>query len=783
MSYWAHPAFSQQGGLVSARIQGIIIQAGSMYRDSDSETVDLEKNVQIIFKDQSLQAERVIINLRSKRLDARGQVEYVTSKAKIKASRIILDYESNTGVIFFGSISSGNVLFEGEYIQKISEDEYLADDARFTSCTTCPEAWSFSGSKFRAEIGGYAYIKNSILRFGGFPVFWMPYLTVPLKGERQSGLLPPEFEINKESGLSLSQSVFWAINRSQDATFTVQNNVNGSPKLSGNYRYMLSDTSQGELSGSYLRDKEFAGQSRLNRYRSLQNQGEILDRWYVSYSHYYDLPDNYVSRLQVQNASDLQYISDFPIETQSLGEPAMETRASITKNNDNQHWSIDTSYYKNLMQSNPLANNSETVHRFPEIRFSQVSTRIQDTDLLFKFDFQYLNLARTSLPYDNLVLGPDNKKHVSASGTSQDCTKGIWETNPDCQLSRDGKYDPEIDIIRTGQRLDFRPSISQTIKIKNLEVVPTASYRETQYLFPIGLEKTSFRRYLRADVSARSSFSKVFGDLNTLKGDRIKHEVQPEVTFTSVPWIYNPKHPFFGETQETNTSSNIQTPISDADISGSSGLQFDYDDRVTTRELVTVGLVNKLTSKVWVDGTARYRQFLIWKLGQAYDSGRPLADLYSELKLNMDHVSVYQKSNYFHLQQVANTSTRVRVLNSFGDFIELEHNLTNEITTGQSTVRYEKRTEDISPRLLKRYKYIDLVAKFTYDLNPPSGGQRYKSYGIGTQVRLPGDCWYINMTQFRPFTGREAFRFNFGFIWDGTSSLPLTEAALSAFGI
>lgn len=65
----------------SAKIQGILIQADSMYRDTENEMVEIEGHVQVIFNNQHLKCEKAKINLRSKVIDAVGDVVAVTPSA------------------------------------------------------------------------------------------------------------------------------------------------------------------------------------------------------------------------------------------------------------------------------------------------------------------------------------------------------------------------------------------------------------------------------------------------------------------------------------------------------------------------------------------------------------------------------------------------------------------------------------------------------------------------------------------------------------------------------
>lgn len=774
----------------AATMRGLTISADESDRDIEADTLDLRGNVQIMFKDQHMSCERARINFRAKTIDASGQVKISSTKAEVGGDRIYLDYESNTGVIYYGYVQSGNVYFEGELITRTSETDYLAEKAKFTTCTNCPESWSFAGQRIRAELGGYAYMKNSFLKFGGWPLLWLPYLVVPLKSDRQTGLLTPEIESSESGGLTLSESFFWAMGRSHDSTWTLKNYELRGLKNLVNYRYMLSEHSHGEMDLGMLRDRVFASDQRLNAFRSPSEQGEIVNRWFLKYEHYYELPEGYVHRLQLNNASDLQYPKDFPLETRNHGDSAMENRMSLTKNSKNQHFSLDSSYYVNLLQADPLAGNSDAVHRLPELRFSQTMTPIGETSFLYTTDLNYVNFARSDFAYDDMNRGPD-PANPEGRYIESTCDKPDWYNDPACQRLRDGQFDPDRDLIRTGQRLDFQGTLYRPLKIgDNVDVLPKLAFRETQYQFNVGDQLSNHRRYVRAEVEARSVFSRVFGRTGSGSFERLKHEIEPSVTFTTIPWISHPSHPFFGAEQESPFFS--QEHLSDSDLGSPYGIQFDYNDRVYDRKLMTFGFTNKLTQKRWVQGNPEYRQVVFWKLAQSYDfyqaesnsdTKQPLSDVFSVLRVNFDSVEAYQRANYFPYQQVTNSSTRVRLKNELNDFIELSHLISYNITPGQEA-DITGRTEDLTLSVRKTFSYLDLMGRTTYDVNPQPGreDQRFKSYGYGAQVKLPGDCWFFTITQYRTTGGDDNFRLNFDFIWDGQKKPALPEDLLNNLG-
>lgn len=775
----------------SAKIQGILINADDMFRDSDKELVELNGNVQIVYQGQHIKADKATVYLRSKRAELQGHVEIVDTKHTIKGDQVFLDYEGNTGIIYNGFVQSGLVRFSGDRLEKIGESEYIVSQADYTACTNCPSTWSFSGSSVRAELGGYAYIKSAVLRISDVPILWLPYLVVPLKSDRQSGLLTPGFEQSDTGGFTFIQPYFWAISRNTDATITAKNYENRGLKGMLEYRYILNEESQGFLNTSLLNDRAFGQDPRLNNYRGTNSKGQPLDRWFVRYENYTVLPDDIVARAQINQASDLQYPKDFPLETYNYGDSAMENRISVTKNTKDSHASIDASYYVNMLQGDPRSGNDDSVHRAPELRYSATQKNLGDTNFIYYWDLDYVNFTRAGNSYDAMALTSDSKlKYVK-----NNCDKPNWSDFPECHPTYDGKYDPTMDLIRTGQRLDFRPSIYYPIKITNgIDIVPILNYRETHYNFDVGDEQSYVRRYLRTSVTGRMIFSGIYGDPSETMATRYKHEIIPEITYTNIPWINQKNHPFFGTGALNEAPYSSRDSISDGDLTSPYGLQFDYQDRIYDRNLVTLGLTNKLTQKKWINDKPEYLQIASLKLLQSYDvsqkdrsgSGNtrePWSDLMAILDVRLNNFQTYSIFDYFPYQGVTNISSRVRLMNDLGQFGQVGLTQQYKITPGQS-VDPSSRTEDYTLATGFTSRYVNLMGQIVYDANwqIAKDGKPVKSWAYIAQFKPPGDCWLVTLIQDQVTGGETNTRLNFEFTFDGNPKPALGPEALDRFG-
>ncbi|MGZ3772308.1 MAG: LPS-assembly protein LptD [Pseudobdellovibrionaceae bacterium] len=782
-------AQAQTSSQTTSKIKDILISSDSMYRDNEKEIAELDGHIQIVFRGQHIKADKARVLFRPHQVELYGNVEIVDAKNTIVGEQVMLDYENSTGVIYNGHVQSGSVVFSGSILQKTGDTDYIATSADYTACTNCPATWSFSGTTVRAELGGYAYIKNALLRFGSVPIFWLPYLIVPLKSDRQSGLLTPSFEVSDKGGFAYSIPYFWAISRSSDATLEVKNYDKRGIKGVGEYRYVLNDSSKGTLSFGTIFDKAFAADERLNLYRPANEKGDPLERWFVKYEHYYEMPDGGIHRAQVNLASDLQYPKDFPTETWNHGDPAMENRVSYTKNSDIQHFSIDTSYYQNLLQGDPLAGNADAVHRIPELQFSQAQKNIGDSNFIYSFDFNYTNFTRSGNAYDDM----DRQTISGLRFPKNTCNRPDWENVPDCRRVYDGHFDPTTDLIRTGQRLDFRPTLYYPIKLNDgFDLLPKISYRETHYNFNLESDSHLIRRYLRTEINGRGNLSAIYGDTSSpTKSSAYRHEILPEITYTNLPWFFQGEHPFFGTGSLSEAPYSSRDSINDLDIASNYGVQFDYNDRVYDRNLLTFAVTNKLTEKRWLGDTPTYRQIGYLRLAQSYDATQehrsgptePWSDLTATLDIRLDNFQTYSIFYYFPYQNVTNSSSRVRFRNQQGQFVQVQLTRQYSITPGKA-VDTSNRQEDYTFSGGFVSNYINLMGKIVYDSNwaESAGGKPVKSWAYIAQLKPPGNCMMLTFIHDQVTGGDTNFKFNFELSYDGAQKPVLPPEALDAYG-
>ncbi|MAV92254.1 MAG: hypothetical protein CL676_12615 [Bdellovibrionaceae bacterium] len=750
----------------SSVIDGVLIQADTTEGFTEIDKFILKGNVRVAFRGQTLSCDRAIVNVKENTVEAFGNVILDDAKTHLEADRIKMNYKTDKGEIDNGFVQSGQVIFEGQRMEKLGESTYLAEDAEFTSCTTCPAGWSFSGKLIEAELGGYAKIKRPLFKIGGIPVIPLPWLMVPLKTERQSGLLVPSYEYTGRGRWAISEDFFWALSKSQDATLGLTYHELLGLQWRSEYRYVLSERSYGDFHASFINDRVFKSEMRNKRYVS---EGPVTDRWYYYYHHHFELPNGFIQRFQYFDMSDLNYIQDFPNDFEdygaSPGDPALENKASLSKNLDEFHMDIGATLYKNLARAHPLADNSDAVHKLPEINLRTSEISLWEGGPAFHTDVNSIHFTRDHYTYDDLT-NVNNYKEPVESGRIGEYT-------------RDGSFDPNMDLQRTGHRLDVTSRLQYPFRIfKLFDLTPSVAYREMQYDFQLdeayasqGFSPTASQRYLQTELSLLTEFNGYYGG-KTPFADRYKHTIIPKISYINLPFIRRPDHPFFG--QFANQRFNrADSTVSDQDLNGASKIQFDYRDRVFDKDLVTFSLRNQVAKKTYSQGEPVYSQLAVFELTQFYDNNeantqnpQPWSDIEGYLNVTLEHIDVVSSTFYNPYARLTNSSTRVNLKPNPGQYFQIKYS-NNTLVDENNNIQTDSRTENIGLGLGMTSMYLDLGASVDYSKIT----REIQQWEYVVRLKPPGNCWYINFFHRQPIGGEPNWKLNAAFNFDGVGGI------------
>jgi hypothetical protein len=259
--------------------------------------------------DRELAADWMAFSNRTRRAVASGNVVFTDGIDTVRTSFAEFDVDDLTGVMFDASfdVPSGHFTLEGATIAKTGDRTYAFEEGEFTTCRCAdPDArkpWRIKADQVDLEVGGYGTARNSTFEVLGVPVMWLPWAIYPLKTERQSGLLFPEFRLSGRNGIEIGLPVFWAAADPVNVTATPRWLQDRGAKGDLEVEYVLGQRSGGDLFGSYLRDQKIDPDSRAEPFDR--------NRWATSGREDWHLPAGFRFRTDFQFVSDNSSPNDF----------------------------------------------------------------------------------------------------------------------------------------------------------------------------------------------------------------------------------------------------------------------------------------------------------------------------------------------------------------------------------------------------------------------------------------------------------------------------------------
>ena len=150
-----------------------------------------------------------------------GNVEVRMGRDLLNAEEAEFDLNARTGWLKNGSIfmAGPHMYVSGSQVDKLFGDRYAFKNAKITLCDGERPAWSVSAKNAEVEIDGYATLHHTTLNILDVPVMDAPFMMLPAKTSRQSGLLFPDMGYSSLVGGFYSQPYFHVIDDSRDLTF------------------------------------------------------------------------------------------------------------------------------------------------------------------------------------------------------------------------------------------------------------------------------------------------------------------------------------------------------------------------------------------------------------------------------------------------------------------------------------------------------------------------------------------------------------------------------------
>lgn len=346
LSVFSDKAYRKNNGTYFEAIGNVVIISGkdTVYGeaaslDQKTMTVKVEGNVRLITKDLTLYGSHLEYNI-------------PTGVAHIKNARIL--------TTDFNLVASNLV--------RLSENEYLANEAEFTTCKDCTESWSVYGKVIRVQVNKYVTIKHGLAKIKGVNVLYLPYVVLPISTKRKTGLLFPKISSRLGEGLSYEQPVFVALDESKDMTlsptFWAKRGYGGDFQ----YRQRMNELSWLELNNRVLNDTIYEPGKKTQGL-----SGKQFFRYFTEVETHQQWSPNFNSHLRYTGSRDLDIIrehsqfTDPKVNSSDLG-----FKGHMDWRKDYFNLGVESQYLRNQLFSDPLEFDRSYVQTLPRVNFSSV---------------------------------------------------------------------------------------------------------------------------------------------------------------------------------------------------------------------------------------------------------------------------------------------------------------------------------------------------------------------------------------------------------------------------
>lgn len=498
------------------------VNADKITYDRTTDTYHATGSVEISQPGIILKADSAILDMAAGVATASGSISVVDEGGSTLTGKSLqFNLKDKTALLVNGRLfyRADNIHLTADRFEKTGPESYKAEDLSYTTCDCPPEespAWSFEATTANVVVGEFLTGWNARFYIKGVPVLYSPYISVPIKRDRQTGFLQPKPGYSRLRGFVLDTSFFWAISKSTDATFYLDIETERGLGKGLEYRYIRTRQSYGQISYYQYQENDM---NRVREFRDeLSNLSRPVDadnnRWRLKYQHHETLSNGVKLRADIDLVSDDEYFIDFGKGTNERSLESIESNISASKS-----WSVFSLVGQFRLFNNLLdQEDATTLQRLPEVTFTNTEKKLFNSPFYISSESSFVNFWRK---------------------------EGI-----------------------KGQRIDAHPRLSLPMSPGGwFDFTPSIGGRATFWLVDNHPDGTWFERYIydaRADLT--TTFVKIYGmDMPRVKA--LRHTFRPGLRYTYIPDVVQSGLPDF-DAEDRITAQNSMTYSINSTLTG-----------------------------------------------------------------------------------------------------------------------------------------------------------------------------------------------------------------------
>ncbi len=290
-----------------------------------------EGNVDVRYGIYRLQADKIVINEETGKIEATGNVIFDQGNdQRITGATAVWNYKTKLGRFedstgFTNQTNDGTVIyFTADRVERISLDEIVVINGKFTACEEAVPKWSFTAGEARIKANDRVRLKRPSFRIRDIPVIPLPFASIPIAPiDRKSGFLVPSGGYSAAKGVRISNAYFQTLGSSADVTgrvdiFTARGIGYGADfRMRANSRSYL-------YAGFYaVKDRIFGPEA------SPENPDQGGSTVYAEGVHYF--PNGFTAAVDVRLISSLAFRQVFLDGVQQIISPIEVSQGTVNK--------------------------------------------------------------------------------------------------------------------------------------------------------------------------------------------------------------------------------------------------------------------------------------------------------------------------------------------------------------------------------------------------------------------------------------------------------------------
>ncbi|RXJ73321.1 LPS assembly protein LptD [Veronia nyctiphanis] len=334
---------------------------------------------------------------------------------------------------------------EAKKVFKNGTTFYQLDDGTFTTCPEENKSWRFGAERIEKKDSDiFADLYGTSFQVLNTPIFYLPYLRVPVEEGRLTGFLFPTIGfLDEKDGVSVQTPFYWNIHPQADMVLTPKYMSNRGTQLTTEFSYLVSP-GQGAIIAEYMPDDRL--------YPTIENS------WGVNWTHG-GVQNHWAYNLDYSRVSDIDYFD-------------RHTDSEVGKREDSSLLqTADISYRENLWDVSmrvrdfqPLTTLSTVYRLMPQVGFNYYgpnligNTRFTlplsvsrfETDTVNKPDATRFHIEPTlTVPYNKPWLRASAEAKLMYTYYDQDFADGFNENSEHTLASHAERTIPSLKLNTT----------------------------------------------------------------------------------------------------------------------------------------------------------------------------------------------------------------------------------------------------------------------------------------------------------------------------------------------